>query len=221
MYVAASISYCSGFFLNFSPTEEYIGFTTWDKSRKHRQNTCTPDRKMHLKMPFAKWWYHFANDILKCIFSVWKCCILIEILLKCVLKGPVNSKSVLVHLMVWHQTAAKPLSGPVSAQLSGDTMLFIIFLQLNWLFGLQVALVSIFNLLLYSWVNEIFDSQTKGVHVMWLFILYQLINTLRLRQDGRHFPGAILKYIYIKFWLRFHWSMFLWAQLTIFQHWFR
>ena len=54
-----------------------------------------------------------------------------------------------------------------------------------------------------------------------------VINTLRPRQNGRHFPDDIFKWIgfsWIKmyeFRLTFHWSLFLGAQLTIFQHWFR
>ena len=39
----------------------------------------------------------------------------------------------------------------------------------------------------------------------------QRVNTLRLRQDGYHFPDDIFKSIFLngnvyKFWLRFHWS---------------
>ena len=51
------------------------------------------------------------------------------------------------------------------------------------------------------------------------------VNTLRLRQDGNHFPDDIFQCIFlmkmIKFRLRFHWSLFPRVQLTIFQHWFR
>ena len=49
--------------------------------------------------------------------------------------------------------------------------------------------------------------------------------TLRSRQDGRHFPDDILdEFSWMKMYnfpLRFHWSLFLMVQLTIFQHWFR
>ena len=51
------------------------------------------------------------------------------------------------------------------------------------------------------------------------------LNTLRPRRDGRHFADDILKCIFImkmfEFRLKFHWSLFLRVQLTIFQHWFR
>ena len=51
------------------------------------------------------------------------------------------------------------------------------------------------------------------------------VNTLRPRQNGRHFPDDTFKCIYLmkiyKLRLQFHWSLFLRVQLTIFQHWFR
>ena len=54
---------------------------------------------------------------------------------------------------------------------------------------------------------------------------YTIIKTLRLRQNGRHFADDILKCIFLMkmygLWLKFHWSLLLRVQLTIFQHWFR
>ena len=51
------------------------------------------------------------------------------------------------------------------------------------------------------------------------------INSLRLRQNGRHFTDDIFKSIFLKenveFGLKFHWSLFPKVHLTIFQHWFR
>ena len=50
-------------------------------------------------------------------------------------------------------------------------------------------------------------------------------NTLRPRQNGRHFADDILKCIFCmkmyEFRLKFHWSLFLRVQLTILQHWLR
>ena len=44
-------------------------------------------------------------------------------------------------------------------------------------------------------------------------------------QNGGHFTSDIFKHIFsngiFKFWLKFHWSLFLGFQLTIAQHWFR
>ena len=42
-------------------------------------------------------------------------------------------------------------------------------------------------------------------------------NTLRPRQNGRHFENMKI----FTFWLRFHWSLLTRVQLTIFQNWFR
>ena len=51
-------------------------------------------------------------------------------------------------------------------------------------------------------------------------------NTLRPRQDGRHFPDDIFKWHFswmkiYKFRLWFHWCLLPMVQFTIFQHWFR
>ena len=59
-----------------------------------------------------------------------------------------------------------------------------------------------------------------------LVSVFQLINTLRLRQNCRHFADNIFKCTFFNenvydFRLRFHWGLFLRFQLTIFQHWFR
>ena len=57
-----------------------------------------------------------------------------------------------------------------------------------------------------------------------------MLNTLRPRQDGRHFPDDIFQTTFsngfswmkmCEFRLTFHWSLFLGFQLTIFQHCFR
>ena len=51
------------------------------------------------------------------------------------------------------------------------------------------------------------------------------VNTLRPRRNRRHFADDIFKFIFLhemhEFWLKFHWSVFLRVQFTIFQHWFR
>ena len=52
-----------------------------------------------------------------------------------------------------------------------------------------------------------------------------LPNTLRPRQNGRHFPDNIFKCIFLmkmfEFQLTFYCRLFLRVQLTIFHHWFR
>ena len=58
-------------------------------------------------------------------------------------------------------------------------------------------------------------------HIDW----HNTFNTLRPRQNGRHFADDIFKCIFLtkmfEFQLKFHSSLFLRVQLTIFQHWFR
>ena len=54
-----------------------------------------------------------ADDIFKCIFMNEKLRILIRISLKFVPKGPIDNKSALVWVMVWHWTGDEPLSEPV------------------------------------------------------------------------------------------------------------
>ena len=61
------------------------------------------------------------------------------------------------------------------------------------------------------------------LHAQWLLCH---VNTLRPRQDGRHFPDDIfqmhfLEWKFINFDWGFHWSLFPRVQLTIFHHRFR
>ena len=60
---------------------------------------------------------------------------------------------------------------------------------------------------------------------LWLFSRGIHFNTLRPRQDGRHFADNILRAFssmnIVAFWLNLHWNMFARVQLTIIQHWFR
>ena len=58
-------------------------------------------------------WY-FA-DVSTCIFLNDNCCILIQILLNYVPKGPVDNKPALVQIMAWHWMGNKPLSKPMMA----------------------------------------------------------------------------------------------------------
>ena len=57
--------------------------------------------------------WHFTDNIFKCILMNVKFCILLQISLKFVPKGPVDSKPVLVQEMARHWTGKKPLSEPV------------------------------------------------------------------------------------------------------------
>ena len=72
---------------------------------------------------------------------------------------------------------------------------------------------------------EIFIFSFKKIHLKMAAILSrsQWINTLRPRQNGRHFPDDIFKWIFLNenVWISINISHFLGVQLTIFQHWFR
>ena len=60
---------------------------------------------------------HFADDIFKCIFfneNVW---ISLKIVLKFVLKGPINNIPALVQIMACRLEGAKPLSEPMTVNL--------------------------------------------------------------------------------------------------------
>ena len=59
---------------------------------------------------------HFPDDIFKCIFMNEKFCILIQISLKFVPKGPINNIPALVEIMAWRQPCNKPLSEPMLTQ---------------------------------------------------------------------------------------------------------
>ena len=73
------------------------------------------------------------------------------------------------------------------------------------------------------------------IAVMWMSLdlayqvdigsLHLLVNSSPSGQNGRHFTDDIFKFIFLnenlEFWFNFHWNLFLKAQLTINQHWFR
>ena len=62
------------------------------------------------------------------------------------------------------------------------------------------------------------------VHHIYLPAWHQAVNTLRLRQNGRHLADDIFKCIFLnemfEIRLKLHWNLFPWFQWTIFQHWF-
>ena len=60
---------------------------------------------------------HFADDTFKRIFVNENGCISIEISLKFVSKGPINSMPELVQIMAWCRPGAKPLSEPMMVRL--------------------------------------------------------------------------------------------------------
>ena len=65
------------------------------------------------QLPLDKMAANLADDIFRCIFMNEKFCILIEISLKFVPKGPFNNNPALVQLMAWRQIGNKPLFEPM------------------------------------------------------------------------------------------------------------
>ena len=76
------------------------------------------------------------------------------------------------------------------------------------------------------WWQAIIWNQWCPILVMHICVTWpQWVNTLKPRQNGRHFPDDIFQCIFfnenVLFRLRFHWSLFPRVKLTIFQHWLR
>ena len=65
---------------------------------------------------------HFADDIFRCIFVNEKFCILIQISLKFVPKGPIDNYPALVQIIAWRWTGDKTLSEPMLTQLTDTYM---------------------------------------------------------------------------------------------------
>ena len=117
-------------------------------------------------------------DVFKCILLNENVCILIEISLKFVPKGPTNNNPALFQMMAWRRPGDKPLSEPMMV----SSLTHICVTRPQW------------------------------------------VNTLRSRKNGRQFADFSNAFYWMKmfvFWLKFHWSLFLRVQLTIYQHWFR
>ena len=138
---------------------------------------------------------HFRDNIFKYIFlneNVW---ISIKISLKFVPKGPINNIAALVQIMLWHRPGDKPLSEPMMDSL-------LMHICITW----------------PQWVE-------KTTPVMIITLCMD-----GLTHWGRDKMAAALQttfsnaFSWVKmyeFWLKFHWSLFLGVQLTIFHHWFR
>ena len=63
-----------------------------------------------------------ADDIFNCIFLNENDRIAIHISLKYVPRSPADNKPALVHVMAWHWTGDKPLSGPMMTQFTDAYM---------------------------------------------------------------------------------------------------
>ena len=79
----------------------------------------TADDHMALTYPPEQSGRLFADDIFRCIFVNEKFCILVEISLKFIPKGPIDNNPALVQIMAWRRTSDKPLSEPRLARFCG------------------------------------------------------------------------------------------------------
>ena len=133
---------------------------------------------------------HFADDTLKHIFVNENARLSIKISLKFVPLCQINNISVLVRIMAWRRPGDKPLSEPMMVSL----LTHICVNRPQWVLKV-IKLIDTTPLILLRYANP------AG-----------LINTLRPRQKGHHFPDDIFKWVFFnenEFRLTFHWSLFL------------
>ena len=74
------------------------------------------DLMMSTHLPLDTLTHHFPNNIFKCIFVNEKFCILIQISLKFIPKGPIDNILALVQIMAWCWSGDKPLFEPMLTQ---------------------------------------------------------------------------------------------------------
>ena len=110
---------------------------------------------------------HFPDDIFKCIFLNENLTISIKISPKFVPKGPINNIPALAHIMAWRRPGNKPLFEPM-----------------------MVCFLTHICVTRPQWV--------KGTILGWPTVTLRTyyLNTLRPRQDGRHFAHDIFKCIF-------------------------
>ena len=147
---------------------------------------------------------HFADDTFKYIFLNENVMISLKISLKFVPKGPINNIPALVQIMAWRRPDDKPLSELMMVSLlthicvtrpqwvkSGACW----FIDWNYIcVRFLRAAIGLDNC--YAWYrcqDNIWISDSLDMRVLWL----RCVNTLRPRQNGRHFADAILKHIFL------------------------
>ena len=144
---------------------------------------------------------HFADDSFTCIFFNENCCILIKFSLKYVRKGPIDNNPALVQIMAWRRSGDRPLSEPM-----------------------MVSLPTHICVTRPQWVNaDVSDHDTT-----WCNMIHVLHKALthwgRDKMDAisqTTFSSAFSWMKMFELQLKFHWSLFLRDQLTIFHHCFR
>ena len=145
-------------------------------------------------------WTTFHRRHFKCIFFSENVRISTKISLKFVRKGPINNILTLVQIMAWRRPGKEALSEPM-----------------------MVSLPTHICVARYQWHN--YEGLVEEKAADPTLTLKPFINTLRPRQMAAifqtTFSNAFSWMKMYQFRLRFHWSLFPRAKLTIFQHWFR
>ena len=104
------------FVLKSSPELAYVHKGSKDKMRLCRQlrhfDSFTPRQNCR----------NSADDVFRCIFANEKFCILIEISLNFVPKGPIDNNQASVYIMAWCRIGDKPLSEPMLTQFTDAYM---------------------------------------------------------------------------------------------------
>ena len=114
--------------LSFWDTCQTSHWSNTLKIKKSQALEKAPDVTRHLIRHWRKWVpintlglrqhrRRFADDIFKCIFCNVNCCILINISLKFVRKGPIDNNPALVQIMAWRRLGDKPFSEPMMVSL--------------------------------------------------------------------------------------------------------
>ena len=90
----------------------------------------------------------------------------------------------------------------------------------------RVHVSTIVSGCLLVWFDHTWCKRGSKPNTSFLFLFLACrLNTLSVRQNGRHFADDTFKRIFLmqmlEFRLKFHWSLFLRVQLTIFRDWFR
>ena len=153
-----------------------------------------------------------------------KFCILIKILLKFVPKGPIDNISALVEIMAWRQIGAKILSQPM---LTRFTVAYTCSTRGRWVNSSWPSYAM--------WLQRSGSSQSSTKPLPESMLTYHkgglwhsLDNNLTHWTRNKlytisqtTFSNAFSWMKTNEFRLRFHWTLFLRVQLTMFQHWFR
>ena len=93
----------------------------------HHKTSCQilkqfPQLPYRNSSPPGQYGRHFADNIFRCIFMNEKFCILIQISLKFVPKGPIDNSPALVQIMAWRRIGDKPLSEPILTRFTDTYM---------------------------------------------------------------------------------------------------